>query len=104
VKLDYVPVSDKGLVLLKQLPQLKELSLDNTNITDAAVETLPSYPRPCRRWIFTIPGSPGMAIKRYGRRYRSAGSFMTSSREQRPGGQAKHEIDLRSVAVRERRY
>ena len=44
MKLDYVPVSDKGLVLLKQLPQLKELSLDNTNITDTAVETLQAIP------------------------------------------------------------
>ena len=41
--MDYVPLTDAGLAALKQLPNLKELGLDNTNITDAAIATLAAF-------------------------------------------------------------
>ena len=34
IKLDYTSVDDKGLESLKALPQLQELSLDATGVTD----------------------------------------------------------------------
>jgi hypothetical protein len=39
---DYTTVSDKGMELLKQLPNLKELSLDHTMVTDHGVSALGS--------------------------------------------------------------
>jgi Leucine-rich repeat (LRR) protein len=42
--LDYVPVSDKSLELLKRLSGLKQLSLDSTSITDRGAEILQTIP------------------------------------------------------------
>jgi hypothetical protein len=38
-------VDDKGLALLKGLPELRELSLDSSNVGDGAVEALQSMPQ-----------------------------------------------------------
>jgi hypothetical protein len=38
-------VDDKGLALLKGLPELRELSLDSANVGDAVIDTLVSLPR-----------------------------------------------------------
>jgi hypothetical protein len=42
--LDYLPVTDKSLESLKKLTGLRQLSLDNTGITDRGAEILQSIP------------------------------------------------------------
>ena len=40
--LDYMTLDDKAVVFLKDLPRLRELSLDATSITDQGAQTLHS--------------------------------------------------------------
>jgi hypothetical protein len=42
VKLDYTAVDDKGLEPLRTLPQMRELSMDSTGITDNSAQVLKS--------------------------------------------------------------